>query len=83
MNTIENIIKLALFEDSGLGDITTESILSQNFTGKGVIVAKESFILSGIKVAKKVFQLLDPDCCAKSSFSDGDYIKDGEIIFKN
>ncbi len=27
-NTIDNIIKLALFEDSGLGDITTESILS-------------------------------------------------------
>ncbi|RLB98563.1 MAG: nicotinate-nucleotide diphosphorylase (carboxylating), partial [Deltaproteobacteria bacterium] len=42
MNTIDNIIRLALFEDSGLGDITTESILSQNLKGKGVIVAKES-----------------------------------------
>ena len=82
MNTIENIIKLALFEDSGLGDITTESILSQNFSGKGIIVAKESFILSGIEVAKKVFQLLDPDCSPFSPFADGDYIKDGEIIFK-
>ncbi|MCP4671663.1 MAG: carboxylating nicotinate-nucleotide diphosphorylase [Desulfobacula sp.] len=82
MNTIENIIKLALFEDSGLGDITTESILSQSFSGKGIIVAKESFILSGIEIAKKVFQLLDPDCKPVSSFCDGDYIKDGEIIFK-
>ncbi len=82
MNTVENIIKLALFEDSGLGDITTESILSQNFSGKGIIVAKESFILSGIEVVKKVFQLLDPDCKPVSSFSDGDYIKDGEIFFK-
>ncbi len=82
MNTVENIIKLALFEDSGLGDITTESILSQNFSGKGIIVAKESFILSGIEVAKKVFQLLDPDCKPVSLFCDGDYIKDGEIFFK-
>ncbi len=82
MNTIENIIKLALFEDSGLGDITTESILSQNFSGKGIIVAKESFILSGIEVAKKVFQLLDPACTPFAPFADGDYIKDGEIIFK-
>ncbi len=82
MNTVENIIKLALFEDSGLGDITTESILSKSFTGKGEIVAKESFILSGIKVAKQVFQLLDSECRSVSSFSDGDYIKDGETIFK-
>ena len=82
MNTIDNIIKLALFEDSGLGDITTESILSQNLKGKGVIVAKESFILSGIEVAKKVFQLLDPLCKPFSSFCDGDYIKDGETVFK-
>jgi nicotinate-nucleotide pyrophosphorylase (carboxylating) len=82
MNTIDTIIKLALFEDSGLGDITTESILSERFSGKGVIVAKESFVLAGIEVAKKVFKLLDPDCDSFSSFSDGDQIKEGEIIFK-
>lgn len=82
MNTTENIIKLALFEDSGLGDITTESILSESFSGKGVIVAKESFILAGIEVAKKVFKLLDKDCEVFSSFSDGAHIKEGDIVFK-
>jgi nicotinate-nucleotide pyrophosphorylase (carboxylating) len=82
MNTTDNIIKLALFEDSGLGDITTESILSGSVSGKGVIVAKESFILAGIQVAGKVFKLLDPDCDTFSSFSDGAHIKEGEIIFK-
>ncbi len=82
MNTIENIIELALFEDSGLGDITTECILTQNSSGKGVIVAKESFVLAGIEVAKKVFKLLDPDCEFFSSFSDGDSIKEGKIILK-
>lgn len=82
MNTIENIIRLALFEDSGLGDITTESILSENFSGKGVIVAKESFVLAGVDVARKVFDLLDAGCESFSSFSDGDTIREGEIIFK-
>ncbi|NOX33234.1 MAG: carboxylating nicotinate-nucleotide diphosphorylase [Deltaproteobacteria bacterium] len=82
MNTIENIIKLALFEDSGLGDITTECIIAESFSGKGVIVAKQPFVLAGIKVAKRVFELLDPDCECCSSFSDGDFIKKGEIIFK-
>jgi len=82
MNTTDNLIRLALFEDSGLGDITTESIVSEIFSGKGVIVAKESFVLAGIEVAKKVFTLLDPECQTVSSFSDGDFIKQGEIIFK-
>jgi len=81
MNTIENIIKLALFEDSGLGDVTTECILAENFSGKGIIVAKESFVLAGIETAKLVFKLLDPLCETHSLFSDGEYINDGEIIF--
>jgi nicotinate-nucleotide pyrophosphorylase (carboxylating) len=82
MNTIDNIIKLALFEDSGLGDITTEAILAESFSGKGVIVAKESFVLAGIEVAKKVFKLLDPDCICSSLFIDGDTINEGDIIFE-
>ncbi len=82
MNTIDTIINLALFEDSGLGDITTESILSESFWGKGVIVAKQDFVLAGLSVAKKVFKLLDPGCKCASLFSDGDRIHDGEIIFK-
>lgn len=81
-NTIDHIINLALFEDSGLGDITSESILSESFSGKGVIVAKQDFVLAGLAVAKQVFKLLDPECKYFSPFSEGDLIKDGEIIFK-
>lgn len=79
---VDDIIKLALFEDSGLGDITTQSILQKSFPGKAIIVAKQSFILAGIKVAERVFRMIDPDCTCESNFSDGDLIRDGEIFFK-
>ncbi len=82
MDIIQDIIRLALSEDSGLGDITTESIVSEHFSGKGVIVAKQSFVLAGIKVAEKVFRLLDPESESFSSFSDGDFVTNGDIIFK-
>ncbi len=82
MNTIENIIKLALYEDSGQGDITSEYILPEPLSGNGVIIAKESFVLAGIKVAEAIFKLLDSDCDTSSFFSDGDPIKKGEIVFK-
>lgn len=81
MDTTDHIIRLALFEDSGLGDITTDSILPEPAQGKGIIIAKESFVLAGIKVAKTVFRLLDPDCDTSSVFSDGDFVKKGEIVF--
>jgi nicotinate-nucleotide pyrophosphorylase (carboxylating) len=82
MDIIQDIIRLALAEDSGLGDITTESIVAERFSGKGVIVAKQPFILAGIKVAEKVFRILDPESESVSGFSDGDSINEGDIIFK-
>ena len=81
-NTIDQIISLALFEDSGLGDITTESILSESFKGRGVIVAKQDFVLAGLKTARRVFELLDTESVCTSAFSDGDQISYGEIIFQ-
>lgn len=82
MDTTENIIRLALFEDSGLGDITTESILTQDVSGKGGIVAKEPFVLAGIKVAEKVFRLVDQNCRFFPFFSDGDNINKGQTVLK-
>jgi nicotinate-nucleotide pyrophosphorylase (carboxylating) len=82
MDMTEQIIQLALFEDSGLGDITTESILPSPRTGKGVIIAKESLVVAGINVAKKVFALLDPAIVCTSAFADGDVVQKGEILFE-
>jgi nicotinate-nucleotide pyrophosphorylase (carboxylating) len=82
MDMTEQIIQLALFEDSGLGDITTESILPSPRRGKGVIVAKESLVLAGIGVAVKVFDLLDPSIVCTSAFKDGAVVQKGEVIFE-
>ena len=56
MNSIDNLINLALAEDVGSGDITTDAIVSQNVKGEAYVVAKEDMVLSGINVFKKVFQ---------------------------
>jgi nicotinate-nucleotide pyrophosphorylase (carboxylating) len=82
MDMTEQIIQLALFEDSGLGDITTESILPFARKGKGVIIAKESLVVAGIDVAKKVFHLLDPAIVCASVFKDGDVVQKEDILFE-
>ncbi|MCG8551544.1 MAG: carboxylating nicotinate-nucleotide diphosphorylase [Desulfobacterales bacterium] len=81
MNMTEQIIRLALFEDACLGDVTTESIFLHPQETTGIIVAKEDFILAGVDVAKKVFHAVDPSMACKIHFNDSDTIKKDDIIF--
>ncbi len=82
MDLIEQIIQLALFEDSGLGDITTESILPVPRIGKGIILAKEDFILAGIDTAVKVFSLVDSGISCHTPFNNGESIVKGQIVLE-
>lgn len=52
-------IKRALKEDIGSGDVTTESIVPLRAKMRGEIISKQSGIISGLEVARVVYQLLD------------------------
>ncbi|PIE61602.1 MAG: nicotinate-nucleotide diphosphorylase (carboxylating) [Desulfobacterales bacterium] len=82
MNSVEQIIALALIEDTGLGDITTESILPEPQNGRGVIVAKEGCILAGVDVACQVFNTIDPDLICQPKFKDGQRVVEGDVILE-
>ena len=81
MNMTEQIIRLALFEDTCLGDVTTESIFLHPQEKTAVIVAKQDFILAGTDVAKKVFYAVDPSMECKIHFNDSNTIKRDDIVF--
>ncbi|MCM0083200.1 carboxylating nicotinate-nucleotide diphosphorylase [Geomonas sp. Red32] len=80
MNGIDKIIETALAEDIHTGDITTLSILPKSRSMRARLVAKESLVLSGIKVAERVFTMLDPHCRFEALFADGAHIEKGDII---
>jgi len=54
--SINQIIALALREDIGAGDITTLSIIPKSKMSEAFIVSREEAVVSGLDVAKKVFQ---------------------------
>jgi len=81
MDMTEQIIRLALFEDTCLGDVTTESIFLHPQEKTAVIVAKQDFILAGTDVAKKVFYAVDPSMECKIHFNDSDTIKRDDVVF--
>ena len=77
---IERIIRTALEEDIGLGDVTTEVTVARDTVARAELVAKEDFTLAGIDVAAKVFRILDPDVSFEKIFTDGQSVRKGEVI---
>lgn len=78
----DKLIDLALLEDIGPGDITSEGLIDDSEMGRAVIVAKQEFVLAGIDVAQRVFSKVDADIEVVSYFSDGNMIKKGDTILE-
>jgi len=79
-STTEQLIRLALAEDMGTGDITTQSVVKAGTTIKGLFIAKEEGVVCGLEVVAKVFSLLDQTVKFSPLVSDGCRVKNGEVI---
>lgn len=71
---LEAIVRHALIEDIGRGDITTQLTIPKDKTIKAKIIAKEDFLVCGIIVAEKVFKSVD------SSVEFIHKIKEGKMV---
>ncbi|MBO8159744.1 carboxylating nicotinate-nucleotide diphosphorylase [Thermosyntropha sp.] len=77
---LEDLIKRALEEDIGHGDITTESLISDEHQSCGEFIAKTDGILAGIEVCRAVFSYLDKNIVFEGLKQDGDFIAKGDVI---
>ena len=80
MHTVSDLIKIALAEDIGSGDITTDNSVPVDATGKGVIIAKEPLVLAGLDVAQQVFESIGPALSFETAFKDGDAVHTGDTV---
>jgi nicotinate-nucleotide pyrophosphorylase (carboxylating) len=81
INTItDQLIRLALAEDIGTGDITTQTVIEKGSTIKGLFIAKEEGVVCGLDVVAKVFSLLDESVSLSSQAIDGQMVKTGDVI---
>jgi nicotinate-nucleotide pyrophosphorylase (carboxylating) len=75
-----HVVRLALEEDVGRGDLTTESVVDPATEGRAVLIAKEELVLAGLPVFKKTFWEVDPGLTFRDFFGEGDLIPaDAEI----
>lgn len=77
---VERIVRTALTEDVGLGDVTTRVTIAEDAETRADLVAKEDFTLAGLDVAAEVFKTLDPEVRFEKILADGHVIRSGEVI---
>lgn len=78
---IDKYIIAALREDITSGDISTDAILKDE-RAEVNLRAKDSGILAGLDVFKRVFEILDEDVTFEFYFSDGDQVKNKNLVGK-
>ncbi len=80
MDGIKEIISLALKEDIGHGDITSESIFLPTHQSTAVIKAKEELIICGEKIIEG-FKHFFPEIEFVIFKKDGERVNNGDIIY--
>ena len=79
-NQLNTLIDLALEEDIGGGDVTSESLIPETLQAETTILAKAEGVLAGVDLAKLVFIKVDPDLKFKVLLKDGVKLNRGDII---
>ncbi len=80
LNKLDLMIRHALLEDIGKGDITTELTIPKNKTVKARVIAKEDCVLCGMEVLERVFQIVDKDIEFIPQAKEGGKLKKGKIV---
>lgn len=76
------LIDLALREDIGAGDVTTEFFVSETEQASARILAKERAIVAGAEVAVEVFRRVDPDLRLEIVQPDGSTVGGGATVLE-
>jgi nicotinate-nucleotide pyrophosphorylase (carboxylating) len=77
---IDKIVEIALAEDVGKGDVTTESLIPHSMHGKAYMLVKENGVIAGTKVVERVFHQVDPGLKIEIKITDGKPVKKKDIV---
>ena len=75
-----DIVRRALDEDVGGGDITTDATVRPDQRARGVFIVKEECVLAGLDVAIEAFRQLERDVQVTRRLNDGDRCAAGEEV---
>ncbi len=79
-SSVIQMLRNALEEDIGHGDITSSLIIPEESESRALYVAKGDFVVAGFPFAREVFTLLDPDTVFTTFFTEGAKVTRGAVL---
>jgi nicotinate-nucleotide pyrophosphorylase (carboxylating) len=74
------IVRRALAEDFGWGDVTTEGVIDRNQTARGILMAKSRCVLAGLDIASEAFRQMDPGVAIITYRKDADWCEPSTMV---
>jgi nicotinate-nucleotide pyrophosphorylase (carboxylating) len=80
MEKVRALVRVALKEDIGKGDITSKLTVPKPAQALALIMAKEDAVIAGLPVAKLVYEIVDPALAFDGLLQDGSRVEYGDIL---
>ena len=80
LKSAEVLFELAIAEDIGEGDITTNNLLPPYIKKTATLLVKEEGVIAGLQVAEMVFRKFDKDIEWNEKIHDGSKVQPGDIL---
>jgi nicotinate-nucleotide pyrophosphorylase (carboxylating) len=80
LDELDELIRRALAEDIGSGDVTSLATIPGAAKAHARIVAKAPLVCAGLPIAERVFRALDADAGIRLLANDGDFVEKGREL---
>ena len=74
---VKELLELALAEDIGIGDVTSNAIIPKDRVATGIIISKDTGLIAGLEVVELLLGIVDSQLTLASVLLDGDKIEPG------
>ena len=78
--SVLRLVQLALSEDIGTGDLTSESLVDSSQLAHGVLLVKQTGVLCGTILAGLVFGEVDRDVVLEWTVEEGAWVEQGTVV---
>ncbi|MGH9121483.1 MAG: carboxylating nicotinate-nucleotide diphosphorylase [Acidimicrobiales bacterium] len=79
---LDPLIRAALDEDLGGGDVTSNALIPAAMTCRGKVVCRQNGVVCGVSVARRVFELVDPSLRFDAKVADGDPVQADHVLIR-
>ncbi len=80
---LDRLIDLALEEDIGPGDVTTQALIAPELQGEAHIRAKQTLVVAGLPVAARVFYKVDSGLIFEAVAAEGQEVAAGAVLARH